>query len=133
MDLALEYYAKSLRARELGSDGPAPLGSNPEAKYAMCLTMENVAMIWRDQGQHGEALKMLSKVLKMRRRHCGIKNLEFANLLFHIGLVHEDLGKESMAASYFYQADQVRQLVLGGQCNTQSQSSWPCKAGMAYG
>ena len=54
MGSALDFYAKSLRMRERED--------SPESKYAMCLTMENVAMIWRDQMKQGEALKMLSKV-----------------------------------------------------------------------
>ena len=47
----------------------------------------------------------------MRRKHCGVHNLEFANALFHMGILHADLGKTAIASSYFYQAEQVRQLV----------------------
>ncbi|KAJ9448158.1 Kinesin light chain [Diplonema papillatum] len=103
---ALKYYVKSLQTRER-------FEASREQQLLAALTKENIAMIWRDQDNHREAVKMMQAVLPVRRKLNGDRAPEYANALFNTGLLHFDLGHCHKAMAHFEQCYTVRLRALG--------------------
>eukprot|EP01059_Diplonema_ambulator_P028476 TRINITY_DN47275_c0_g1_i1.p1 TRINITY_DN47275_c0_g1~~TRINITY_DN47275_c0_g1_i1.p1 ORF type:complete len:314 (+),score=100.04 TRINITY_DN47275_c0_g1_i1:143-943(+) len=103
---ALHYYAKSLRIRE-------KFEVCKEQQLQLALTKENVAMIWRDQDNQVEAIKLMNTIMPIRKKYCGTSSAEYGNSLFNLGLLHFDIGRVNSALTYFVKCHAVRVALLG--------------------
>eukprot|EP01065_Artemidia_motanka_P038245 TRINITY_DN47101_c0_g1_i1.p1 TRINITY_DN47101_c0_g1~~TRINITY_DN47101_c0_g1_i1.p1 ORF type:complete len:427 (+),score=108.37 TRINITY_DN47101_c0_g1_i1:56-1336(+) len=103
---ALEFYKKALRIRER-------FEPTREQQLLLALTKENVAMVWRDQDNTAEAVKMMQSVLSIRRRYNGSDSVEYASSLFNLGLLHFDMARVNSALGYFRRCAEIRRQLLG--------------------
>eukprot|EP01063_Lacrimia_lanifica_P022964 TRINITY_DN30481_c0_g1_i1.p1 TRINITY_DN30481_c0_g1~~TRINITY_DN30481_c0_g1_i1.p1 ORF type:complete len:344 (+),score=139.99 TRINITY_DN30481_c0_g1_i1:56-1033(+) len=103
---ALQYYSKSLRVREKFEE-------TREQQLLLALTKENVAMVWRDQDNQTEAIKLMNSILPVRKRYNGVESAEYGNSLFNLGLLHFDLGRISSALTYFTKCHELRAALFG--------------------
>eukprot|EP00760_Papus_ankaliazontas_P032280 PhM_4_TR5728/c1_g1_i1/m.90490 len=104
---ALHYYAKAIRIREHFPDKSTLNASR------IALTMENVSMCWRAQGNHNEAFKLIQKVLSIRRKNPGAGTLEYAQSLLSAGIIALDMRKANFAGSHLESASKLFLQLLG--------------------
>eukprot|EP00754_Rhynchopus_humris_P048246 Rhum_TRINITY_DN7639_c0_g1::Rhum_TRINITY_DN7639_c0_g1_i1::g.23718::m.23718 len=103
---ALTYYGKSLRVRE-------KFEATRQQQLMVALTKENVAMVWRDQDNHEEAIKLMHTILPIHKQHNGAESSEYGNSLFNLGLLHYDVGRLNSALAYFSKCLALRAALLG--------------------
>eukprot|EP01061_Rhynchopus_euleeides_P010710 TRINITY_DN20230_c0_g1_i1.p1 TRINITY_DN20230_c0_g1~~TRINITY_DN20230_c0_g1_i1.p1 ORF type:complete len:373 (+),score=120.98 TRINITY_DN20230_c0_g1_i1:212-1330(+) len=105
---ALQNYSKSLRIRER-------FEATREQQLLLALTRENVAMLWRDQDNHEEAIRVMNSVLPVRKKLNGPDSTEYGNSLFNLGLLHFDVGRLNSALAYFSKCYSLREGLLGAE------------------
>ena len=104
---ALTHFMMSLRIREKFRD---PSG---EVELKLALTMECIALIFRQQGNMVEGLKLLKDIAKVRRQRLGPYDLEYATALFECGVLAWELQKFRVARADFSKCLEIRTRALG--------------------
>ena len=108
--MALQCYAKAIRIREHFSAEQGQQGSNSSR---IALSMENVALCWRAQGNHNEALKLITKVLGIRRKNPGAGTVEYAQALLSAGVIGLDMRKHNFAVTHLEAAGKLFTTLVG--------------------
>ena len=103
---ALHFYTKSLRIREKYQE-------TKEQQLLLALTKENIAVVWREQDNHLQAIKLMKTIMPIRQKYNGVSSAEYSNSLFNLALLHFDVGRLNSAQAYFEKCHRIRESLLG--------------------
>ena len=79
----------------------------------VALTRENMAIIYKNQGQYEKALEIYKSVLETKIRVCGHEHRDVANSKYNMALLHKRRGEMETARQLFLECETIYAKVYG--------------------
>jgi CHAT domain-containing protein/tetratricopeptide (TPR) repeat protein len=84
-----------------------------EKHPAYAVSLNDLALLYKDRGEHRKALPLYREALALLRQAPGEKHPSYATSLNNLGVLHREMGEHEKALPLLLEARQLRRQVLG--------------------